>query len=130
MRQQRGFFSVCNTIWNQVDPVPHGLPLALVVGHALSLGCPGLFGGKRQHDQRDEIGQHPVEMGADADLRQEIHAVAVDVDAGVRGRHALEEAEQQRGSCDVQRLPVAEDHNGQRQEAEARHIAVGRAVGR
>ena len=68
-------------------------------------------------------------MGADADLCQEIHTVAVDVDAGVRGRHALEEAEQQRGSGDVQRLPVAEDHHGQRQETEACHVAVGGAVG-
>ncbi len=42
----------------------------------------------------------------------------------VARRDALEQAEQQRRARDLQRLPVAEDHNGQRQEAEARHVAV------
>ena len=69
-------------------------------------------------------------MRADADLREQIHAVAVDVEAGVGRGDALEQAEQQRRARDVQRLPVAEDHDGEGQKAEARHVAVGRAVGR
>ena len=106
-----------------------GSPLALVVGNALRLGGPGLLGGEGQHDQGDEVGQHPVEVGADGDLRQQIHPVAVEVDGGIGGRHALEQAEQQGRPRDVQRLPVAEDHDGQGQEAEAGHLAGGGAVG-
>ena len=105
------------------------LSLSLVVGDALCLGGAGLLGGEGQHHQRDDIRQHPVNMGADADLRQPVHAVAVDVQAGVGRGNALEQAEQQRCSGDIQRLPVTEDHNRQRQEAEACHVAVGGAVG-
>ena len=68
-------------------------------------------------------------MGGNADLRQHIHAVSVDVDAGIGSGNALEEAKQQGGPGNVQRLPVAEDHDGQSQEAKARHIAVAGAVG-
>ena len=67
-------------------------------------------------------------MGADADLRQLEDAVAVDVDARIACRDALKEAEQQRGDRDIHGLPVAEDHNGQCEEAEARHVAVRGAV--
>ena len=67
-------------------------------------------------------------MGADADLGEHVDAVAVDVDARVARRDALEEAEQQRGDRDIHGLPVAEDHNGQCEEAEARNVAVRGAV--
>ena len=67
-------------------------------------------------------------MGADADLGEHVDAVAIDVDARVARRDALEEAEQQRGDRDIHGLPVAEDHNGQCEEAEARHVAVRGAV--
>ena len=105
------------------------LPLALVVGDALRLGGPGLLGGEGQNHQGDQIGQHPVDMGADAQLGQEEYPVAVDIDAGVGGGDALEQAEEQGRAGDVQGLPVAEDHDGQGQEAEAGHIAGGGAVG-
>ena len=68
-------------------------------------------------------------MGADADLRQPIHAVAVNINGRIGSRNALEQAEQQRCTGNIQRFPVAEDHHRQRQEAEACHIAVGGAVG-
>ena len=68
-------------------------------------------------------------MGADAEVGQRVHTVAVDVDAGVGRRDALEQTEEDRGARDAQRFPVAEDHDGQREEAEARHVAVGGAVG-
>ena len=42
---------------------------------------------------------------------------------------ALEKPEEDGCARDVQGLPVAEDHDGQGQEAEARHVAGGGAVG-
>ena len=104
------------------------LAAALVVGDALGLGRAGLFGGEGQDDQGDEIGQHPVHMGADPDLDQREVPVGVDVQAGVGRRDALEQAEQQRTQRDIERLPVAEDHDREGQEAKPRHVAVGRAV--
>ena len=68
-------------------------------------------------------------MGGNADFRQHIHTVPVDVDAGIGGGNALEEAKEQGGTGNVQRLPVAEDHNRQSQEAKACHVAVAGAVG-
>ena len=59
------------------------LPLALVVGDTLGLRRAGFLGCEGQHHQRDQVRQHPVHVGADADLRQPIHAVAVDIQAGV-----------------------------------------------
>ena len=95
---------------------------SLVVGDALGLGGPGLLGGKGQHQQGDQVRQHPVQVGADADVGQQEHAVAVDVDAGICRGDALEQAKQQGRPGDVQRLPVAEDHDGQRQEAVAANV--------
>ena len=68
-------------------------------------------------------------MGGNAQLRQQIHAVTVQVQAAVGRCDTFEEAKEQRRPGDIQRRPVAEDHNSQSQEAEARHIAVGGAVG-
>ena len=68
-------------------------------------------------------------MGAHADLRQQVHPISIDIDAGVGGRHALEKAEKQRGAGNVQRLPIAEDHDRQSQKAEPRHIAGSGTVG-
>ena len=104
------------------------LSLCLVVGYALGLGGAGALGGEGQDDEGDEVGQHAVEVGADAQLGEQEHAVAVYVDARVGRGDALEEAEEQRAARDVQRLPVAEDHDREGQEAEARDVAVGGAV--
>jgi len=60
-----------------------GSAAALVVGDALGLGGAGALGRKGEHDDRDEVRQHLIEVRADADLREQIHAVAVDVEAGV-----------------------------------------------
>ena len=60
---------------------------------------------------------------------QPVHTVAVDIDAGVGGGDAFEQTKQEGGPGDVQRPPVTENHHGQRQKAEARHVAVGGAVG-
>ena len=102
---------------------------ALVVGNAFGLGGPGLLGGESQHRQGHQVRQHPVQVRADSQLRQQVHPVAVDVDRAVGCGNALEQTEQQGCSGDVQGFPVAEDHNRQGQEAKARHIAVGGAVG-
>ena len=105
------------------------LPLTLVVRNTLCLRCPGLLGCEGQHHQGDDIRQHPIHMGTDADFCQPVHTVPIDVQAGIGCGDALEQAKEQGCSGDVQRFPVAEDHNRQRQEAEAGHIAVGAAVG-
>ena len=68
-------------------------------------------------------------MGADPDFRQKAYAVAIDVDTSIAGRNALEQAKKQGCPSNVQRFPVAKDHNCQCQETETSHIPVGGAVG-
>ena len=112
------------------DP-PNGLyrlASTLIVGNTLCLGRTGLLGGEGQNDQGNQVGQHPVQVGADADLSQHKHTVTIDIQGGVSCRNALEEAKEQRGQGNITGLPVAENHNGQSQEAEACNITVGGAV--
>ena len=105
------------------------LSASLVVGNTLCLGSPGLLGSEGQNCQSHQIRQHPVQVGADAQLGQQEHTVTVDVDGAVSSSNALKQTKQQRSGCNVAGLPVTEDHNRQSQEAEACHIAVGGAVG-
>lgn len=69
--------------WNLLDCV---LSRTLVVGNAFRFGGPRVFRGKGQNNQGDQIRQHPIEVGADADIGQEIYAVSIDVDTGIAGR--------------------------------------------
>lgn len=75
------------------------LSLSLIVGNALGLRGPGTLGGKGQYDQRDDIRQQPVEVGVQAQLRQRVDAVAVDIQRGIARRDALKQTEQQRAAA-------------------------------
>ena len=61
----------------------------------------------------NQIRQHPIEVGADSQVRQQVNPVPVDINAGIAGRDTLKQAEQERGPSNVQRFPVAENHNRQ-----------------
>ena len=58
--------------------------------------------------------KHIVHHAGDVHVQQEVKA-------GVHVAQRPAEAEQQRRQSDFQGVPCAEDHDGQRQEAEARH---------
>ena len=102
---------------------------ALIVGDTLCLGSTGFARGERQNNKRYQIGEHTIEMRAYSQFSQHENAIAVDVNAGISGGNALEETKQDRSACDIQRFPVAEYHNRQREEAEAGDIAIGAAIG-
>ena len=89
-----------------------GSPSALVVRNTFRFRCPGVLGGKCQDDQGDQVGHHVVDGARDLEGCQEGESA---VYVGQRA----EESEQEGCSRDVQRFPLAEDHNGQGQEAEA-----------
>ena len=75
--------------------------LTLIIGDALRLGRPGPLGGKGQNDQGDQVGQQPVQVWADPQLIEQKDAVPVDVNAGIGGGNALEQAEEQGRASDV-----------------------------
>ena len=60
------------------------------------VGMPSALGAriwvKSQNHQCDKIGQHPVQMGGNAQLRQQIHAVTVQIQAAVGRCDTFEEA--------------------------------------
>lgn len=78
------------------------LSFALVVWDALRLGSAGVLAGEGKDYKRDEVGEHAVEVDADAEVGKQEHAVAVDVYARVAGADALEQAEEQ---IDAPNLP-------------------------
>ena len=84
-----------------------GLTGTLIVGNAFRLGRTGIFRGEGQNDQGNQIRQHPIEVGADSQVRQQVNPVPVDINAGIAGRDTLKQAEQERGPSNVQRFPVA-----------------------
>ena len=96
--------------------------LPLVVGDTLRLGGAGLLGCERQHHQRDDVGHHVVHRAGDVHGLQE-------VEAGIHIGQRPEQAEQQGRQRDAGGLPLAEDHNGQRQEAEAGHAVFEPPLG-
>ena len=88
------------------------LSLSLVVGNTFRLGCAGLPGCEGQHHQRDDVGHHVIHAAGDVQRLQE-------VEAGVNIGQGAEQAEQQGSQRDAGGLPLAEDHDGQCQEAKA-----------
>ena len=67
-------------------------------------------------------------MRGNADLGKPIHAIAVEINAGICRRNALEQTEQKGADRDVRGRPVAEDHDCESKEAEARDLTGRRAV--
>ena len=92
----------------------YSLPHTLVVGDTLGLRRAGILGRKGKHDKRNDVRQHVVQRA------RQVHRLE-EAEARVNVAERTEEAEQQRGQRDALRLPLAEDHNGEGQEAEARH---------
>ena len=81
---------------------------SLVVGDALCLGCHAVLGGKRQNDHGRHERHHVVDVAGPVELGQE---------GGVGDvGQALEHCKEHGGGADVERLPLAEDHNGHGQE--------------
>ena len=96
------------------------LSATLIVGDTFGFGSAGTLGGEGQNDEGDEVGQHAIEVGADAQLSQKEYTVAIDVDTGVCGGNALEKTEEESGPGDIEGLPVTENHNGESEETEKR----------
>lgn len=92
----------------------YSLTHTLVVGDTLGLRRAGILGREGKHDKRNDVRQHIVQRA------RQVHRLE-EAEARVDVAERTEEAEQQRGQRDALRLPLAEDHNGEGQEAEARH---------
>ena len=105
-------------VWPRRQQVAVGtadLALTLVVGDAFSLGGVGLLGGQDEYDHRDQIGKHLI------DVFLGLHAAEGGQEGNGRavGADDLEEGKEQRRAQNGQRFPVAEDHDGQGEEAVA-----------
>ena len=102
--------------------------LALIVGDALCLRCAGILRCEGQNHQGDYIGKHIVNVIADPDLRQQVNAVAIDIQCPVAGGDTLEQSEQQADDRNIQRLPITEDHNCHGKITKAGNCSVCRPV--
>ena len=83
------------------------LSATLVVGDALGLWRAGLFTREDKNDHGHDVGQHQIDVFAGLNalkLRQKRNAAAIRTEN-------FKECEKQRGSEDVERLPVTEYHN-------------------
>ena len=98
------------------------LPAALVVRDTFRFRGTGLAGGKGQHHQGNNVGQHIVHLTGNIQRRQEVKA---HIYIGQRP----EQAEQQRRQRDADGFPLTEDHNRQGQEAEAGHTVLKPPLG-
>ena len=85
--------------------------LSLIIWDALRFGRSGVLGRERQNDQGDDVGQHIVHRTWDIQRNEER-------EAEVHVRQRAERAEEQRRQRDARRLPLAENHDRQREEAE------------
>ena len=113
------------------------LSTSLIVGNALCLGGSGILGSECQHDQGDQEGQDTEQASGIntgsfqlvAQILQGIDLVPIDIYGGVTCGDTLAKAKEEGRTGSAQGLPVAEDHNGQCQEAKACHITGGCTVG-
>ena len=72
-----------------------GLSAALVVGDAFCLRSSGALGSESKNEQSDDVRQHAVEVGADAEVGEEENSVTVDIKARICCSNALEKTEQE-----------------------------------
>ena len=104
------------------------LSLSLIVRYSFCFRHSRFLGSKGQYYESYQIRKKSIYVRAYPQFGQHIYSVAVDVQAGIRSRYALEQSEEDSTQRHVQRRPVAEYHYGQSQESVSCHFACRSAV--